>query len=103
MADQWRELWDTMPNREKNILAIAWMLGWEDVINYKTPVALAGSMPLRTIVGLIDLTDRYQSDLQACPPTTLMPYFQFHSFLYPELPKDSEVVVGYHEEALAIS
>ena len=46
MADQWRELWEMVPNREKNILAIAWMLGWEDVINYKTPVALAGSMPL---------------------------------------------------------
>ena len=103
MADQWRELWESVPNREKNILAIAWMLGWEDVINYKTPVALAGSMPLRTIAGLIDLTNRYQSDLQACPPTTLTPYFQFHSFLYPELPKDSEVAVGYHEEALAVS
>ena len=40
MANQWRELWETVPNREKNILAIAWMLGWEDVINYKTLVAL---------------------------------------------------------------
>lgn len=46
---------------------------------------------------------RYQVDLQACPPTTLTPSFQFQNFIYPTLPKDSEVPVGAHEEELAIS
>lgn len=38
---QWRDLWLTIPKRERNILAIGWMLGWEEIISYKTPIALA--------------------------------------------------------------
>ena len=45
-AGRWKELWLVIPNRERNILAIGWMMGWEEVINYKTPVSLGGSMPL---------------------------------------------------------
>ena len=45
-AGRWKELWLVIPNRERNVLAIGWKLGWEEVINYKTPVPLGGSMPL---------------------------------------------------------
>ena len=45
-ARRWKELWLVIPNRERNVLAIGWMLGWEEVINYKTPVSLGRLMLL---------------------------------------------------------
>ena len=102
-AGRWKELWLVIPNRERNVLAIGWMLGWEEVINYKTPVSLGGSMPLRAIAGLVDLAIRYQVDLQACAPTTLTPFFQFQNFLYPVLPPNSDTSIGVHEEELTVS
>ena len=44
-------------------LCIEWMMGWEDVEELKLPIVLAGCLPLRALVAILDLVIKYQVEL----------------------------------------
>ena len=87
----WVNFWKTLTHKEQGIIAIAWMLGWEEVERPQVAIVLAGSMPARAIAGVVDLIIRYQADIQMCPVATLTPFFNFHSRLYPDIPQGAEI------------